>query len=214
MKRPAFYPSKVVPPTAYQNEEFVLCPLKTSHVELDYAALMASKEMLRRWAGSGWPADKFDLEANLADLAEHQKEHEAGVAYTFTLLNPAGDECLGCVYIEPLLRYLELGGEIIPAYETTAADYEAVLRFWVKQPRLSDSLDQRLFQALIAWIGEEWTFNQVFFRINSRDHRQVALVEEAGLQLLYTLDVPDRNGKYLLYGVIRSTLSADYLGDK
>ena len=209
MKRPAFYPPTVAPPTAYRNEEFVLCPLRTSHVELDYAALMASKEMLRRWAGSGWPADNFDLEANLIDLAEHQKEHEAGVAYTFTMLNPAGDECLGCIYIEPLLRYLELGGEIIPVYETTVADYEAVVRFWVKQPRLYDNLDWRLFQALIDWIGEEWTFNQVFFRVNSRDHRQVALVEEAELRLHYTLDVPDRNGKYLLYGVIRPTREAN-----
>ncbi len=178
-------------------------------MELDYAALMASKEMLRRWAGSGWPADNFDLEANLADLDEHQKEHEAGVAYTFTMLNLAESECLGCVYIEPLLRYLEMSGEKIPAYQTTVADFEAVVRFWVRQTRLIENLDQRLFQALIAWIGGEWAFTQVFFRVNSRDHRQVELVEEAELQLHYTLDVPGRNGNYLLYGVIRPTREAN-----
>ena len=210
MKTPALYPPTVAPPTAYRNEEFVLCPLRTSHVEIDYAALMVSKEMLRRWGGGAWPADNFDLEANLADLAEHQKEHETGLAYTFTLLNPAEDECLGCVYIEPLFRYLELGRQTKPAHETSASDFKAVVRFWVKQPRLIDNLDRRLFQALIAWISKEWVFNQVFFRVNSRDRRQVALVEEAELQLHYTLHVPGRNGKYLLYEVIRPATGANF----
>ena len=175
---------------------------------------MASKEMLRRWAGGGWPADDFGLEANRADLAEHQNEHDSRVAYTFTMLNPAEDECLGCVYIDPFYRYLELVGDTLPARETPLADFEAVVRFWVRQPRLIDNLDRRLFQALTAWISKDWAFSQVFFRINSRDGRQVALVEETDLRLHYTLDVPDRHGKYLLYGVIRPTLATDSLGRK
>ncbi|HUS94722.1 MAG TPA: hypothetical protein VMZ24_06060 [Patescibacteria group bacterium] len=203
MKTPAFYSPSIAPPESYKNEEFILRPLLTSHVELDYAALMVSKEMLRQWGGSEWPAAHFDLKGNLADLAEHQREHETGVAFTYTMLNLAEDECLGCVYIEPLLRYLELGRVTSPAYATTVADFEAVVRFWVKEPRLDDNLDQRLFQALISWIKKEWLFYRVFCRVNSRDRRQVTLVEEAELQLQYTLEIPGRIGQYLLYGFIR-----------
>ncbi len=203
MKMPAFYPPAIAPPESYVNEEFILRPLLTSHVELDYAALMVSREMLRRWGGSEWPADNFDLKGNLADLAVHQGEYEAGVAYTYTMLNLKEDECLGCVYIEPLSRYLEMGRISSLAYGSTVADFEAVVRFWVKEPTLEDNLDRRLFRELTSWIKKDWLFYRVFYRVNSQDRRQVALAEEAELQLHYTLDISGRIGQFLLYDLIQ-----------
>lgn len=199
MKEPIFYPPAIDLPEEHRTEEFLLRPLLTDHVELDYAALMQSKEMLRRWSGGSWPADNFDLVGNLADLAEHQREHESRVAFTYTVLTPDEDECLGCVYIEPLVKYLEMADDPTLEHDATSITLEAVIRFWVTQPKLKDNLDRRLFLSLDSWVRDEWRFRRIFFRVNNQDERQVALMDEASLQLQYALDVPGRNGRYLLY---------------
>ena len=61
MTQPAvlFYPEAAPVPSGLQTPEFVLEPLRTTHVELDYAALMDSTAMLRTWSQSDWPSDAF-----------------------------------------------------------------------------------------------------------------------------------------------------------
>jgi hypothetical protein len=73
-------------PATTTIDEFFLEPLTTDHVELDYAAVMDTREWLREWSGSTWPADDFTVDENREDLARHQREHEEGVAFTFTVL--------------------------------------------------------------------------------------------------------------------------------
>lgn len=42
-------------PEGLQTAEFLIRPLRTTDVELDYAAVMESKEFLRKWDQSTWP---------------------------------------------------------------------------------------------------------------------------------------------------------------
>jgi hypothetical protein len=174
-----------------------LKPLTTAHVELDYAALMVSKDMLRRWSGTQWPEDDFTLADNRKDLERHQREHQERVAFTFTVMNPAETECLGCVYINPLENVIRRANATaeLPAVK----DYEATIAFWAKQPRLADELDQRLFDALRAWLQRDWAFSHVYFMTNNRDLRQVDLFTRGGLQLYCTLERSGRDGKQAIY---------------
>ena len=194
-----FYPEDAQVPDRLQTEEYLLRPLRTTDVELDYDALMTSKEMLRRWSQSDWPTDDFTLEDNLRDLKRHEQEHLERKAFTFTMLDLTETECLGCVYINPLEFMLKV-------FKATAADlatvggYEAIVGFWVRQARLADDLDRRLLRALIPWLRHDWAFSRVSFLCNDQDARQVNLLTEAGLHLRYALDVPERAAKHLVYG--------------
>lgn len=44
-------------------------PLSTDHLQLDYEAVMESKNFLRLWSKSTWPDDHFQLEDNLKSPA-------------------------------------------------------------------------------------------------------------------------------------------------
>lgn len=194
-----YYPEHAPVPIGLVTEEFLLRPLTADDVHLDYDALMASHEMLRRWSGTGWPAEDFTLAENLLDLQRHEQEHRASVAFTYTLMNPAGDLCLGCCYVEPLDRLLERAESLPYIGSATVGDFTAVVRFWVRQSFLADDLDERLLNTLISWLGSDWAFAHFYFRTNELDRRQVALFERAGFERRYALELPDVRGRYLLY---------------
>ncbi|MCB8942823.1 MAG: hypothetical protein H6658_03495 [Ardenticatenaceae bacterium] len=191
----SFYPEPLPIPALLRTDEFVCKPLTTAHVELDYAALMVSKEMLRLWSGTSWPTDDFTLEENWEDLAMHDREHQERVAFTYTVLTPDETECLGCVYINPLTNSIPLNPDVL---QDVAPD-EATVSFWVKQPRLADHLDERLLAALRDWFKGEWRFSAVYFAANPRHTQQIQLLEAAGMPKQYTLQVPRRTEKFFLY---------------
>lgn len=193
-----FYPEDAPVPDGLQTGLFVLRPLRTTDVELDYEAVMGSREMLRRWAGGSWPSENFTLQGNLDDLTFHEEEHRDCEAFTFTVISLDGAECLGCVYIDPLERLLRQGYATEDELASVGAD-EAVVRFWARQSRLVDSLDEKLLEALEAWFPREWSFGRVLYRTNANDLRQVGLLTARGHPLLFTVEVPGIAGPYLVF---------------
>ena len=185
----SFYPEDAPVPAELKTAEFVLRPLTTDHVELDHAALMDSKEMLRRWSSSDWPTDDFTVADNRQDLAWHQREHEEGIAFTYTVLDPGESECLGCVYVKETN---------VPGL--AGSDYTALVRFWVRQSHLANGLDRRLLEALIAWFKEAWAFSHVYFHTNVQDHHQVQLLDASPLPYRVTAIIPNRSDRYRFYG--------------
>jgi hypothetical protein len=97
---------------------------------------MFSAEMLRRWSQSAWPADDCTLVQNLTDLQRHEREHIKRKAFTFTILNPQGAQCLGCVHIVPLCP------EEVPLCKDAA--HASDVAFWVRTSELASTLDQHL----------------------------------------------------------------------
>ena len=164
-------------PSTLKSEHFTLRPLRTTDVELDYDAVMASREMLRSWSQSEWPADDFSLEGNLADLDRHQREHETGQAFTYTVMNPPGDLCLGCVYINPLAPEVAQSGICGQQGEINAVS----LRFWVRTSPQDSDLEQQLLSALQDWFKAEWPVDCLVFITSQVLHEQQALWEANGL---------------------------------
>ena len=168
-----FYPDDAPVPTTLRSDEFLLRPLRATDVELDYEAVMASQEVLRRGSGGEWPRPDFTLEENLADLQGHEADFRARRGFTYTVMDPAESRCLGCVYAYPP-REEDGGG---------ARDYDAVVWFWVRPDGVAADLDRRLLAALIPWLGDDLAFARVRFRARADDERQTAILSEAGLRV-------------------------------
>ncbi len=188
-----FYPSPRPLPESLTHARFVLEPLTAEHVERDYQAVMASREMLRRWSGTTWPADDFTLAGNLEDLEMHDGEHRRREAFTYTVLSPDRSTCLGCVYITPLSVHAEEN----PGLE--AGPHDAVVGFWVASTPSGNGLDRLLLDELRRWLAEDWDFESVSFAVRPALAEQVDLLRTAGLAEHRRIFVQARQSDFILF---------------
>src|SRR5688572_19084720 len=138
-----FYPADASVPEELRTEEFLLRPLRAADNPLDYEAVMATQESLRRRGSGDWPRPDFTPEENLADLEGHEADFAARHGFTYTVLDPAGVRCLGCVYFYPLDESLHrIGAD--DAVVARVGDHEAVAWFWVRPDCVAADLDRRL----------------------------------------------------------------------
>lgn len=175
-------PARGSAPSETRTERLVLRPLRASDAERDYDAVMSSAAELRRWSGGEWPSDDFTLAENVADLERHEREHERGEAFTYTVLSPDEARCLGCVYI-------------VPVWPEAAALCEgaacvACVGFWVRSSEIERDLDKHLLAVLLEWFRNAWPFDCVLFTNMAGETRQAALLTEAGLKR-FPLEWPD-----------------------
>ncbi len=190
-----FYPEPYPVPVELKTPQFTLRPLMPTHVELDFAALMDSKQMLRLWSGSPWPTDNFTLENNLEDLEWHFMEQQDRIAFTYTVLSPDETECLGCIYINSMQKFQNQ----IPAQLNPITNLDATTRFWIREPYLADHLDRQLLNVLIDWFDTDWQFNRHFFHTRSVHEQQIQLFEKSRLRKRFALDLPSRGGRFFFY---------------
>jgi len=185
------FPADRSVPNGIETDTFTLTPLKPEHVHLDYAALMQSKDMLRLWSGSPWPQDDFTVQDNLADLEWHWLEHQERIAFTYTVLNPVKNTCLGCVYMKLLADMIEAKSE--DGFEAVG-DFVAAVRFWVTKPNLKTNVDYDLLRVLIEWFQTAWPLNEVYFHTHDKNKRQLEIFARANLHHHFTVNVPKRGG--------------------
>lgn len=186
-------------PEGLRTGEFTLRPIRASDAELDYEAVMASREYLRPWEGTGWPAEDFTLDANRADVAKLERWHTAGERFTYTALDPTETRCLGCVYIVPTGAPLFARKEIAAIGGARWSDYAVAVNFWVRTSRLADGLDRRLLDALGPWLAEAWQIAHHLIVTSEQVGQQVALIESTGRRLRFRLTDPKQSGTSLAY---------------
>lgn len=187
-------------PAGLTTDEFVLRPITAEDAERDYAALMETRQYLRLWEQSAWPADDFTIEANREDLAGLELRHSEHRAYTYTVVDPEGAEALGCVYVFPTSASFLAKSEVTPVGDDDWADVEAVVYFWARLTRLDKGTDARLLAALRDWFREEWNLTRTVFVTNEQFAQQVELIGRTDLILKFELVEPDKPGTYLVYG--------------
>ena len=98
-----FVPSGFVVPLALTTEQFRLEPLAPQHNDSDYEAWSSSVEHIRMtpgWESSSWP-DGRSAADNLRDLQRHAADFQNRTGFTYTVLDPATGDVVGCVYIYP-----------------------------------------------------------------------------------------------------------------
>jgi hypothetical protein len=135
-------------PAELRTDEFLVRPIKADVAELDYRAVMETREHLRLWQQSSWPEDDFTVEANREDLLGLAQRHDAHRAFTYTLLNPGGTECLGCVYVFPTSATFLARSAVTPVHDDEGSDVDAVIYFWARLSQMEVGMDERLLDAL------------------------------------------------------------------
>ena len=151
-----FVPADFVPPSGLVTEGFVLEPLGPSHNEADYAAWTSSIPHIQAtpgFAGGSWPHE-MTLAENLGDLEMHARHFAERSGFTYSVLDSADGDVIGCVYIYPL-RSTGDGDAGEPI-----AGAASVLS-WVRVSRAE--LDVPLRQAVSAWLEADWPFEHVAY---------------------------------------------------
>ena len=80
---------------------------------------------------------------NRADLQRHADDFRNRAGFTYTVLDPAGSDVIGCVYI----------------YPRRDSDVGARARSWVRASRAE--LDTPLWRAVSEWLVSDWPFGSV-----------------------------------------------------
>ncbi|SFF26260.1 hypothetical protein SAMN05216251_110179 [Actinacidiphila alni] len=123
-----------------------LRPIAGSDTDLDFPAVMGSRDRLWSIFGPawGWPAADLSYEADRADLERHAVEIAAHESFNYALFDDANTALLGCVYIDPP--------------EKAGADAE--ISWWVVDDKVGTALEQDLDDLVPRWIGEVWPFTR------------------------------------------------------
>lgn len=187
-------------PDELRTGEFVLRPITADDAERDHAALMETRELLRLWEQSTWPADDFTVEANREDLVGLETRHREGRAFTYTVVDPEDTVALGCVYVFPISANFLTRATVTPTADRRWAEVDAVVYFWVRASAMQNGLDARLLAALRRWFHEVWNTKRTVFVTNEQFTQQVALLESTELQLEFDLVEPEKPGAYLVFG--------------
>lgn len=147
MNTPLFVPADFEIPAVLETEHFRLRMLSIGDVELDYEAVIESRELLQTMFGGTWPREGFTLEENLEDLERHQQEFLDREAFAYTVVSLDESRVLGCLYINPAKE----------------SNIDAVVRMWVRQSEFDKGLDPILYHSVKEWISLSWPFDTVAY---------------------------------------------------
>jgi hypothetical protein len=87
----------------------------------------------------------MSLDENRGDLERHAADFAARRGFTYTVLAPAEETVIGCVYI----------------YPSDDADHDADVRSWVRKK--DADLDPILWAVVAKWLDESWPFGRVAY---------------------------------------------------
>jgi hypothetical protein len=142
-----FVPVGFEPPTSLVTDQFRLEPLGPQHNSADHAAWMSSIDHIRSTPGypdGGWPPPAgMTLEENHDDLRRHAEDFARAVGFTFTVLDPADGDVIGCVYL----------------YPSPSEQWDVTVQSWVRADRAH--LDGPLADAVAGWVSADWPWKRV-----------------------------------------------------
>ena len=186
------FPADLTAPERFETDEYLLRPITVDDAALDHEAVMASREILRRWEGTTWPEDDFTIDDNRADMELMATRHADGYAFGYTMLDPSETTCLGCVYVFPHDAKFLAAAEITALGDLGWNEIGAAVLFWVRADRMDDGLDERLLADLRSWFADGWDVVPVAFVTSQPFTEQVELLKRAGLRRCFVIDEPDK----------------------
>ena len=126
-----------------------LRPIRSSDVDIDYPAVMSSRERLWSLFGEphGWPAETLTYEEDRADLLRHEADMAENQSFNYALLDREESHLLGCVYIDPP--------------ERVGAD--ADISYWVVDSLVDTPVPASLEAVVRRWIAASWPFTSPRF---------------------------------------------------
>jgi hypothetical protein len=138
-------PARVELPTGHH-----LRPIRADDVELDYPAVMGSRQRLWERFGPAWdwPPATMTFEEDRADLARHEAEMIERTSFNYAVFDANETELLGCVYIDP-------------PEDGSPPGTDAVSSWWVVDRWADGPLVKALDVFVPEWLREVWGFRSV-----------------------------------------------------
>ena len=138
-------PARVELPTGHH-----LRPIRADDVELDYPAVMGSRERLWERFGPtwGWPPSTMTFEEDRADLVRHEAEMVERTSFNYAVFDADETELLGCVYIDPPEDGFPPGTD-------------AVSSWWVVDRWADGPLEEALDVFVPRWLEDVWGFRAI-----------------------------------------------------
>jgi hypothetical protein len=146
-----FVPRDFDVPRRLETPQFVLEPLGPRHNEQDYDAWTSSMGHIAAtpgWGDSRWPRE-MTLDENRADLQRHADDFRNRRGFTYTVLDPASRNVIGCVYIYP-----RAGSD-----DRAESDADARALSWVRASHAV--MDVPLWRVISDWLASDWPFGSV-----------------------------------------------------
>ncbi|WP_373188113.1 hypothetical protein [Halopseudomonas sp.] len=136
-------PADFQAPREWQGQRCILVPAAPLWVELDYAAVMTSREQLQGLFGAGdaWPPADLTQADDEADLTWHEREFAQGYSFAYSLLSHDRLRCMGCVYV----------------YPTANPEHDAEAYIWASTTE-PDELRSAVLEELTQWLAQDWPF--------------------------------------------------------
>jgi len=130
-----------------------LRPIRGDDVEIDYLAVMGSREQLWRRYGDawGWPPASLTKAEDRRDLERHEREISAHESFNYAALDDAETVVLGCVYRDP------------PGAEQT--DTDVLVSWWVVGAEYGGALDKCLASFIPRWVVSAWPFIRPMYHL-------------------------------------------------
>jgi RimJ/RimL family protein N-acetyltransferase len=143
-----------------------LRPIREADVDLDYAAVMGSRERLWSIFGDawGWPPATMTHEQDRADLARHEDEIARGLSFAYLIFDGDESEVVGCAYIDPPESAPDATTPDTTTPDAPAAP-TAVVSWWVVDDRVGTALDTALDEAIPRWLETAWPFESVRYGV-------------------------------------------------
>lgn len=185
----SFREQGIEPADGFSGDGFIVRPLVPSDVELDHAAVMSSREFLYHWEQEPpYPPEDFSVEDNLKDLQKMDDAHRDGSRYTYTVMNPAETQTLGCVYFLPNNDRMYRTAEVTSHDGTDLSSVDATVSFWVRVSTWEDGFERTLLEAVLGWLRDAWSLKQPVIMTNERLGHQIATIESLGLTRRFDYD--------------------------
>jgi hypothetical protein len=129
-----------------------LRPIRESDVDIDYPAVMGSRESLWAKYGDawGWPAETMSYEADQKDLRRHEDEIAAHETFNYAVLDEDESALFGCVYIDP-------------PDDRSPAGSDAMVSWWVVDEARGSELERALDDFVPGWLADTWGFGNVHY---------------------------------------------------
>jgi hypothetical protein len=149
MRKDGFLPLPVdgfTIPTHWKGEHALLIPAGPEWVELDYNAVIQSREKLKHLFGpkDPWPPEDLSPDMDRADLAWHAKEFDTRRSFAYHLLTHDQQACLGCLYL----------------YPTASSQHDAEAYLWTHIDLRAEN-GKRIEEEVIHWINTCWPFENI-----------------------------------------------------
>ena len=172
----------IEPAQGFTRDGFIVRPLTPSDVALDYDAVMSSRDFLIHWEQDPpYPPEDFSVEDNLKDLEKMFRAHQHGSRYTYTVMNAAETEVLGCVYLIPNDDRMYLTAEVTSHDGTNLATVDATVSFWVRPSTWDDGFEREVLGAILEWLQSDWSIKRPVIITNEHLLHQIATIEGYGL---------------------------------